>query len=102
MKLPAEFLNRYVVGPAVLLHDGRQAPLDFYSDVYGHCCEQIPTMRPGLTYRAEHFTGPNFWVPLLPVLARLAGRCVHDMAERDLLPLLVVPSRSATLRYRLR
>lgn len=102
MNLPQIFLERNVIDGSVMLHNGGQVPIDFYGDVYRSCVERIATLLPGLDYRAEHITGPNFWVPLPPTLARLAGRCVHDMAERKLLPMTVAPARGVTLRYRLR
>ena len=103
MTLPKEFLNRHMVGAFIVLGDGRQMPADFYGDIYDHAHERIPTLLHGHKYKAEHITGPNFWVPLPPVLASMAGRCIHDMAVRGLLPLAIaVGYRGVTLRYVLR
>jgi len=91
-----------MIGPSIALRDGRHVPADFYADVYACCRERFATLLHGLDYKAEHITGANFWVQLPPTLARLAGRCIHDMAELELLPLIVAPGRGVTLRYRLR
>jgi len=102
MTLPKSFLDRFTVRPFIALRDGRYVPVDFYIDVYEAAVGRIPTLLRGVAFKAEHICGPNFWVPLSAYMARLAGTCLHDIVERELLPLVVVPARGATLRYRRR
>jgi hypothetical protein len=102
MTLPKSFLDRFTVGSSIELRDGRHVPVDIYIDVHEAAARGIPTLLRGVDFKAEHICGPNFWVPLSAYMARLAGTCLHDIVERDLLPLDVAPARGATLRYRRR
>ena len=102
MALPKAFLDLAGKGWSIVLRDGREVPMDVYADVYAAASSVIPTLRFGLAFKAEHLCGPNYWVALSPYLARLAGTCLHDQVERDLLPLRVVPWRGTALRYRRR
>jgi hypothetical protein len=101
MNLPTDFVAQRVVASQIALRDGWHAPVSLYASVYQVAAENVPTLKPGLRYKAEHVCGPNFWLPMSATFARLAGRCFHDMVWAGLLPLEVVPGKSATLRYRL-
>jgi hypothetical protein len=102
MTLPKAFLDSAVKGRFVVLRDGREVPADVYTDVFDAASRVIPTLEYQLAFKAEHICGPNYWVALSPILARLAGTCLHDLVDRDLLPLVVAPRRGCVLRYRRR
>lgn len=94
-------VNSLPAGDAVRVHlkDQWWAPRAFYERVRAAALATVPNLEMGLTFKAEHLCGANFWVALSAGDARLAGRCIGHMVEMRDLPLTFAPPKGSCLRY---
>ena len=74
----------------VTLRNGSRVSRRFYETIRQRVLATAPTLLPKVLYRAEHCCGPDFWLGMTNGERRCAGEALKDMAEADLVPLILV------------